>query len=370
MNRVTASTARRRVPYAGLWLEQFSLTPVPGGALLAGGHGWHPEGGGTTPRSSTGAALWDTAREEWLALAPLPAPRQDHAAVALPDGRVLLIGGRNMQAMELGSTVFFDPESRRFTEGPPLLTARSRPLAVALPDGAVLVLGSDHDDDLSRGTRAELLRPGANAWEPAGQTQRIFHAGPVCVSGERVVIAGGRDNGFGFAVIEGVHLAPPLDVSTEVWEPTGRTWRTTPHPLTQTRDDAAGVTLADGRVLVVGGWHQGQVLTSAEVWDPRTEQWRATGSLALGRSGFALTALPDGRAAVSGGLGAGPSFDALGDVELWDPATGTWSPGPPLAVARSGHQVVALDDGAYLVVGVSRPTPDAMPETTSELWRP
>ncbi|MCP3097455.1 kelch-like protein [Myxococcus sp. K15C18031901] len=370
MTRGPSSTARRRVPYAGAWLDQYTLTPVPGGALLAGGQGWHPEGGGTTSRTSAGAAFWDTAREEWLELPALPAPRQDHAAVALPDGRVLLVGGRDMQVTELGSTVFFDPESRRFTEGPPLIAARSRPLAVALPDGAVLVLGSDPDDDLSRGTRAELLRPGSSAWEPAGQTQRIFHPGPVCVSGGRVVIAGGRDNGFGFAVIDGVHLAPPLDVSTEVWEPAGRAWRTTPHPLTEVRDDAAGVTLADGRVLVVGGWHQGQVLTSAEVWDPRAETWSATGSLAVGRSSFTLTALPDGRAAVSGGLGTGPSFDALPTVELWDPATGAWSPGMPMAVGRAGHHLVRLGDGAFLVVGVSRPRPDAMPETTSEVWRP
>ncbi|WP_235216501.1 hypothetical protein [Archangium violaceum] len=102
------------------------------------------------------------------------------------------------------------------------------------------------------GTRAELLRPGANAWEPAGQTVRVFHPGPVCVSGERVIIAGGRDNGSGFAIIEGVHIAPPLDQGTEIWEPHGRTWRMS-GPLTRPRDEAKGVTLSDGRVLVVGG---------------------------------------------------------------------------------------------------------------------
>ncbi|MBZ4413671.1 kelch-like protein [Myxococcus faecalis] len=363
------SPATRRVPAPGLWLEGFGLTPVAGGALLTGGQGWHAEGGGSTPRTSASAFLWDTLRQEWREAAPLPEPRHDHAAVALPDGRVLLVGGRDNAHPDLASTVVWEPDALRFVPGPSMRASRSHPVALVLEDGAVLVLGSDHDDDLERGTRAELLRPGAAEWEPAGQTVRIFHIGPVCVSRGRVVIAGGRDNGFGFAIIEGQHLAPPLDMSTEVYEPATRTWRTAPHPLTASRDDAAGVTLADGRILVVGGWHQGTLLTSAELFDPATEQWSATAPLALGRSSFALTALPDGRAAVSGGLES-TTYGATPDVELWNPATGLWSPGTPLALGRAGHRVAPLGDGAYLVVGTTRAAPDSPPETTSEVWRP
>ena len=195
---------------------------------------------------------------------------------------------------------------------------------------------------------------------------RVFHPGPVCVSGERVVIAGGRDNGSGFAIIEGVHIAPPLDQGTEVWEREGRTWRMA-GPLTQPRDEAQGVTLSDGRVLVVGGWHKGSALATAEVWDPRTERWSPTGTLATPRSSFALTALPDGRAAVSGGLVE--TFQATDSVELWDPARGTWSPGPSLARGRAGHLLARVGSGVFLVVGGSRSPTDGNPETSSEVWR-
>ncbi|AGC43963.1 hypothetical protein MYSTI_02647 [Myxococcus stipitatus DSM 14675] len=369
MTSSPSSTARRRVPYSGLWLEGFRVTPVAGGALLTGGMGSHPDGRGTRSRASTSAALWDTAREEWLEVPALPEPRQDHAAVPLPDGRVLLIGGRDDQTTELASTRFWEPAARRCSPGPALLAARSRPTAVVLRDGAVLVLGSDHDDDLERGTRAELLRPGAAAWEPAGQTVRLFHVGPVCVSGEHVVIAGGRDNGMGFAVIDGQHLAPPLDRNTELWEPQGRTWSTSAHPLTESRDEPTGVTLSDGRILVVGGWRGGESLASAEVFDPGTRQWSATGSLEVARSGFALIALPDGRAAVLGGIRANP-YEETSAVELWNPATGGWTPGIPLSRARAGHTVVPLGNGAFLVVGTSRVTHDGSLETTSEVWRP
>ncbi|XXF79181.1 kelch repeat-containing protein [Myxococcaceae bacterium GXIMD 01537] len=368
MTTPDASLSADRVPYAGIWREEFSLVAVPGGALLAGGSAWHRDGIGAVPRPSTEVACFDAAAGTWTLLDPLPGARTGQAAVGLPGGRVLLVGGRTNEVMELGATLYWEPSTRRFREGPTLRTARARPTVVGLEGGGVLVLGSDFDEDMERGTRAEVLRPGADAWEPAGQTLRLFHPGPVCVSGGKVVIAGGRDNGFGFAIIEGQHLAPPLSRSTEIWDGERRAWRAT-GPLVESRDDAQGVTLSDGRILVVGGWHEGRLLASSEVWDPRTETWSATGSLALARSSFLLTALPDGGAAVSGGL-AGDGYAASADVEVWNPRDGTWSPGTPLARPRAGHQVAALGGGEFLVVGGSRSTVDDNPETTWERWRP
>ncbi|WP_426750473.1 Kelch repeat-containing protein [Myxococcus sp. Y35] len=366
---MASNAAVQRLPYAGLWLDSFTLTAVPGGALVVGGQEWRAEGGGATSATVANALRWDAKTRTWETLSPMPQPRQGHAAVPLPDGRVLIIGGRNHTAMALASTLFWEPEARGFREGPPLRAERDRPVAVALADGSVLVLGADHDDqDLERGTRAKLLRPGAEAWEPAGQTVRLFHPGPVCVSDERVVIAGGRDNGLGFAIVEGTHFAPPLDPSTEVWQLSTRAWRSSP-PLAASRDDHVGVTLADGRILVVGGRSQGERVGTAEVWSPTTEQWTPTGALTDLRSGFVLTALPDGRAAAFGGLGQ-KELAASATVELWSPDTGTWTPGPPMRAAVSDHHVTRQDDGTFLVVGVMRTGPDGMPESVSTVWSP
>ena len=171
--------------------SSFTLTGVPGGALVIGGQEWHAKGGGSTPVTVTSAMRWDAATDAWEVLAPMPQPRppgpcrggaarragahhrrEEHHRDGAGDHAV--VGARRRAAPERGL-----PD-----RGP-----GDRPVAVASPDGAVLVLGSDFDEDMERGTRAEVLWPGADAWEPAGQTVHLFHVGPVCASGEHVIIA-------------------------------------------------------------------------------------------------------------------------------------------------------------------------------------
>ena len=58
--------------------------------------------------------------------------------------------------------------------------------------------------------------------------------------------------------------------------------------------------LADGRVLVTGGWGWGGLLASAEVYNPAAGQWTPTDSLNTGRFWHTATLLADGRVLVTG----------------------------------------------------------------------
>src|SRR5262245_48072889 len=78
-----------------------------------------------------------------------------------------------------------------------------------------------------------------------------------------------------------------------------------------------------------------------------------TGSMGTMRSLHTATLLEDGRVLVIGGIlnrGLSASI-ALGSAELWDPATGTFSPAGSLAVARGMHTATLLQDGRVLVAG-------------------
>jgi hypothetical protein len=107
--------------------------------------------------------------------------------------------------------------------------------------------------------------------------------------------------------------------------------------------------LADGRVLVAGGYATGQVaVASAEIYDPRTDTFSHTGSLTTPRAQHTATLLADGRVLVAGGSDGSTS---LASAELYDPRTGVFTPTGPMADARTFHRATLLADGRVLVTG-------------------
>lgn len=84
--------------------------------------------------------------------------------------------------------------------------------------------------------------------------------------------------------------------------------------------------------------------------EPAAPPCVAAGALALPRYGHSVTVLADGRALVAGGkLRNGAQFVA--DVDVWDPATRVFSPGPKLARPRADHVAVRAKDGAVVIFG-------------------
>ncbi len=75
-------------------------------------------------------------------------------------------------------------------------------------------------------------------------------------------------------------------------------------------------------------------------------------ALAVPRASHTATPLPGGRVLIVGGCVVDHCDGAAGaDSELFDPATGRFTPGAPLSVPRAGHTATALADGRVLVVG-------------------
>jgi hypothetical protein len=77
-------------------------------------------------------------------LIPLPGdpgpPRKDHAAVVLPDGRVLIVGGVDDTGQPLASAVLYEPVARSFSVMPLLQTPRLAP-AVFVSGGDLVIAG-------------------------------------------------------------------------------------------------------------------------------------------------------------------------------------------------------------------------------------
>lgn len=122
-----------------------------------------------------------------------------------------------------------------------------------------------------------------------------------------------------------------LPLESRVWDPVTGTLSS------QTFQDdlfcADQVVLADGRVLVLGGSNyngpNGRGIDASYTFDPLSESWSKHADLTHGRWYPTAVLLPDGRVvALSGRPAAGPVVD---EMEIFDPATDTWSVLPATA---------------------------------------
>ncbi|HKY43901.1 MAG TPA: kelch repeat-containing protein [Pyrinomonadaceae bacterium] len=118
--------------------------------------------------------------------------------------------------------------------------------------------------------------------------------------------------------------------------------------MTGTRAAHTATLLPDGRVLIAGGFGNGQSsLAKAELFDPAQKTFASIGNMNASRSGHTATLLPNGKVLIAGGYNG----DYLASAELYDPAARTFTPTNAMHTARSGHVTVLLPNGKVLLVG-------------------
>jgi hypothetical protein len=96
------------------------------------------------------------------------------------------------------------------------------------------------------------------------------------------------------------------------------------------------------------------VLASAEVYDPASGTFSPTGSMATARTGASTIRLPNGKVLILGGDDS--AGNPLASAEMYDPATGTFSPAGSMTTIRADHRNTFLDNGKILTSG-GRSTP-------------
>lgn len=122
--------------------------------------------------------------------------------------------------------------------------------------------------------------------------------------------------------------------------------------LSNPRSGSAQVELADGRILITGGYDKSSantgVLASAEIFDPKTRATeQLTNSMHNKRAGHTITALADGTVLVTGGSG-----DGIGSAEIFDPKTGAFTlVASPMISSRKDHRAIVANDGKIWLVG-------------------
>jgi N-acetylneuraminic acid mutarotase len=154
--------------------------------------------------------------------------------------------------------------------------------------------------------------------------------------------------------------------STEVYDPVEDQWSMGP-AMPTARSSLAAAEL-DGVVYALGGSGVDPTLDVAEALDTAAGEWRRIAPVPTARYEHGAVTL-DGKIYVVGGSvdSGGPRAVPTPTVEIYDPATDTWSAGPPLAVARTSLRTVVVDGVVYAAGGIDA---DGQPSTVVEVLDP
>jgi hypothetical protein len=317
--------------------------------------------GGATCIGSTSARVWNPATGVFT---PVPLPYYTgvdddiwcSAQALLSDGRVLVVGGHDCDASDLGIKMvnIFDPATMTWTRGPDMAYKRWYPTATTLADGRVLVTAGSVKTTLDYVSVPEIYDPVTNSWTtlPGASGTTIPNYAFVFQNPDGRVIAAGSD--------EAKMATYALNVGTQTWDVIDPT----------VLDAGSGVMYLPGKVMKAGssylsepGNNGGDVPSAATTYVLDTtvagpQAWLQTASMAYPRTHLNLTILADGTVLATGGStnigGLTPSMGVL-PAELWSPATNSWTTLPGMAMPRMYHSTALLmPDGRVLVAGGGR----------------
>ena len=287
----------------------------------------------------------------------LSVARVGHTATVLTDGRVVVIGGANTEVGIVAAVEIYDPASGSWSSAGDIPTVRAGHTATLLHDGRVVVVGGVGVDGYSPVTQAALLDPQTGVWSSAGVVLTPRTGHTATLLRDGRVLIVGEDNVY-------EPYAELFDPATGEWSPTG--------PSAGPRFRHSATLTSDGRVLVTGGEPSGQesgLIDLVEIFDPATDSWSLAGNLQVARSRHSASLLGDGRIVVLGGASetvAGPG-GALAAGEAFDPETGEWTAITPACSGRFGHSAILLDDGRLVLLGGQS---DALVTTSVESYDP
>jgi hypothetical protein len=297
--------------------------------------------------------------------------RIGHSATLLPNGKVLLAGGRPDEPSKGRTAEIYDPStgrSRATTQ--PMNAARSEHTATLLRSGQVLLAGGGSSVNLENTdatASAELYDPGADRFRTiahplraarAGHTATLLPDGKVLLVGGTSGVAKTGDPGATFVDDAGPDEAP----WAEIYDPETETFHATRGPMNELRSRHTATALPGGRVLIVGGEDTPDTPIgagkSAEIYDVESGLFTKTAANPLRPfSHHTATLLPDGRVLLTGGLarplpdGGREATAELRDAELYDPEKDSFEAGGSLARFRADHSATLLPSGRVLLVG-------------------
>jgi hypothetical protein len=261
-------------------------------------------------------------------------PRAAHTATLLPNGKVLITGGMERNGGFFATAELYDPDTGKFTPTGSMTTKRVGSKAILLRTGKVLIIGGSNHEDGSLAS-AELYDPATGTFTATGSMKGKGGGLVTLLADGRVLVVGGYNEIY--------------DPSTGTFSLTGKI------DLQQSSTATLLTLLKNGKVLLTGSvtYPAESPLASAELYDPASGSFAGIGNMTKARAKQAATLLPDGRVLITGGIDRNGPQGRTASAEIYDPAKNSFVAIASMSVARFKHAdtAVVLPNGKVLIAG-------------------
>ncbi|MEE8519463.1 MAG: kelch repeat-containing protein [Dehalococcoidia bacterium] len=227
------------------------------------------------------------------------------------------------------------PQEDAWITLPSLRGGARQETGVVSVDGEIWVLGG-FDAAGRIVARIEIYDPRGGEWRRGPDLPLPMHHANVAVI-DRTVYVAGFLTGPTFAANGTVFALAPSG-----------SWERRQSMPDGTHRGASGVTVADGKLYVAGGFRRFAV-DDFSVYDPATDRWTGLADVPVPADHLVAEAI-DGIVYVAGGRGGGISSHRP-RLDAYDPATGGWSIRAPMPTSRAGAAAAVLDGHLYVFGG-------------------
>lgn len=305
-----------------------------GRVLVTGGMAWDATNSDLMVVAD--AEIYEPVSGSWTATGAMGEARTGHTAILMPNGKVLVSGGRDATG-SLSSAEVFDPATETWSSVDPMASARSGHDVIEAWDWAPLVVGGWSGTTAL--ASAEVFDDATGTWRSVGDLNVARGSHRLAeLPGKQILAISGRNDSTGWT--SSVELYDP---ATELWSEFAT--------LATARIDHTATRLIDGRVLVAGGVDSSSTkLASAEIIDPYGTV-TAAADMAAARFGHSATLLETGKVLVVGGTCETDTCTEYS--EEYNPALDVWE--TPVSMyqhpAMRFHTSTILENGKVVSAG-------------------
>jgi len=275
------------------------------------------------------------------------------------DGKIYAIGGAGPSWQALRTVEVYDPATDTGTTKSEMPTARQG-LSTNVVNGKIYAIGGGAASSVSYTSvetfsTVEEYDPATDTWTTKSPmpTSRGFHSANV-VDGRIYVIGGSHAS----------YPARNHVRTVEVYDPSTDTW-------TQKGDLPRGIgagfsSVVDAKIYVFGGYGGSR---RVDAYDPSTDTWTTKSEMPTALHALSTSVL-DGKIYAIGGYVPGVAGDpGVATVEVYDPATDTWTTAPDMPTGKWGPRTSVVDGKIY-VIGGCRSWPVTSAYKTVEEYAP